>query len=252
MVSEKLLEAYRRLSEPVTISLAILAIVFAVVQFFDSRIQKKEIKKVAESMSTSYIGEFPKNMENIIKVTAAATKKLDIMVDFAGYGNYSKPQDFEKYFQTLLNPHDGKRIKIRMLLYDKKAGLENRDRQLKPIFESEVGSDRFTHYFQVEHPKLTVPINYEKFSEELSQVEDEYEKRLVDKGIDVRHVSQALMFYVWIEDDEDAVFSFQSTQGGEREISFHTRDATLIKTFGDTFQRVWDTHVPGPSIVTHH
>jgi hypothetical protein len=157
MVSERLSEFYRKWSELVTFCLAILAIVFAAVQFLDSRIQEKEMRKIADSMSTSYVGEFPKNMESIINVTSAAAKKLDIMVDFAGYGNYSNPEAFNKYFRTLIDLHGGKKIKVRVLLYDEKAGRESRDRQLRPRFESERASDKFRRYFQQEHVSFQVP-----------------------------------------------------------------------------------------------
>lgn len=245
------MEFYQRWAEPVTFCLAILAIAFAVVQFIDSRIQENGMRKIADSMSTSYIGEFPKNMESIIKVTSAAAKKLDIMVDFAGYGNYSNPEAFNRYFRTLLDPHKGKRTTVRLLLYDDKAGRESRDRQLRQNFETERKSERFQRYFHEEHVTFSVPERYEQFSQDLTEIERQYEQQLIEKGVEIRHTPQTLLFYVWLEDDEEAIFSFQNTEGGEREISFHTRDTALIRTFQATFQQVWNAHADPPSIVIH-
>ncbi len=209
------------------------------------------MRKIADSMSTSYIGEFPKNMDAIIKVTGAAAKKLDIMVDFAGYGNYSNPEAFNTYFRTLLDPHRGKRITVRVLLYDEKAGRESRDRQLRQNFEKERGSEIFQRYFHEEHVTFSLPQTYEQFSQDLTEIEKQYEQQLTEKGVEIRHTPQTLLFYVWLEDDEEAIFSFQNTEGGEREISFHTRDTALIRTFENTFQRVWNDHAnpPSPTVI---
>src|SRR2546422_1043059 len=80
------------ISKIATSFLPIVAIVFAVVQFVDSRLLKNEIKHVVQSMSTEYIAEFPWNIEEIDRVISNAKKELDIMVDAAAYGQYSRPK----------------------------------------------------------------------------------------------------------------------------------------------------------------
>ena len=71
--------------------LAIAAIVFATLQFVDSRKQEKYMRDLAEQMSTRFIGAFPDNLEPISEIVSHSHKTLDIMVDTLGYGEYSAP-----------------------------------------------------------------------------------------------------------------------------------------------------------------
>lgn len=50
---------------------------------------------------------------------------------------------------------------------------------------------------------------------------------------------------MWIQDSEDAAFSFdhQPSAGGETEISFRTHDASLVGTFEEIFNARWSDGV---------
>jgi len=243
---------YKKWFDTVTLMLATIAIVFAVIQFIDSRIQKSEMREIAESMSTRFIGEFPKNMDNIIQVVSGPTKELDIMIDFPGYGNYSNPDGFKVYFRKILDLAERK-VKVRMLVYDEKTRTENRARQLKKDFESKImGSERFDYFFHYVHPTVPVPKNYEEFSTALTKIEAGYEDQLSSQGVEIRKVSSPFVFYLWLEDEEDGVFSFQNADEGAREISFRTRDGTLLRTLKETFERSWKAHPLSPSQPVPH
>ena len=95
--------AYQKCQEPVVFVLAVLAIIFAIIQFFDSGHQYRKLtditsrlepiadhlepvpsrlKEIVNSMSTRYVGEFPHDIKDLTEVVGGTQKKLDIMVDY--------------------------------------------------------------------------------------------------------------------------------------------------------------------------
>lgn len=109
---------------PITLILALLAILFALVQFFDSlhlkrtmrRVLRNEdqlldrvqnlvgaIEDVARSLSSRFIGTFPKNMKEISALVARADRDVIVLTDWVGYAMYSNPEEFEEYKRTLVD-----------------------------------------------------------------------------------------------------------------------------------------------------
>ncbi|HEY6349140.1 MAG TPA: hypothetical protein VI636_06995, partial [Candidatus Angelobacter sp.] len=89
--------------------LAIGAIVFASKQFRDSKDQLSrlgeqagEIRAMAKSMSTRFIGAFPQCLPEIKDVLANTDKQLNIMVDYCGYGSYSERDQFCSYLASII------------------------------------------------------------------------------------------------------------------------------------------------------
>ena len=113
---ERFLHILHVASEPVTVTLAVVAIVYAAIQKRESRqllhssrdlkdeagqleqntkshteemkVQRnamegltREMRTIATSMSTKYIGIFPKNMRDICEVVSLTDRTLDIQVD---------------------------------------------------------------------------------------------------------------------------------------------------------------------------
>lgn len=124
-----------RLFDGVTVTLALLAIGFAVWQFKDSqelrsRMQAfdKEMRSVADQMTTKFAGFFPKNLTEINQVIGKAENRLDVMSDFVGYGHYSAPRQFDKYFRRLLDM-PSKNIQVRMLVYTRKEAERMHENQ---------------------------------------------------------------------------------------------------------------------------
>jgi hypothetical protein len=66
-------------------------------------------------------------------------------------------------------------------------------------------------------------------------------KSFCDQGLQIRTVDHAFLFFMWLEDSEQAAFSFQNTGEREREISTRTRDANLISPMHQIFIRTGNT-----------
>jgi len=76
----------------------------------------------------------------------------------------------------------------------------------------------------------------------LDKAEEEYAKTLAGKAnIEIRHIQVKLPFYVWLQGDRKAIFSFLQSAGPKtQELAFRTSDPKLIATFTDAFKGLWD------------
>jgi hypothetical protein len=99
----------KRAFEVLTIILAVLAIGFAVKQYFDSRDLITSNKGLTDKVeyllgtaSTKYIDDFPNDVPGIQEVMSGTCRSLDIMVSVPGYAQYSSPKDFDHYKATLV------------------------------------------------------------------------------------------------------------------------------------------------------
>src|SRR5713226_7999366 len=131
---EYFLHALHVASEPVTVTLAIIAIVYAAIQKRESRQLLHssneltgDMLAIASSMSTRYLGVFPKNMDDICEVVSKTDRTLDIQVDVVAYGHYSRPEGFQKYVERIekiakITPHPV----IRLLVYSDETAQAGR------------------------------------------------------------------------------------------------------------------------------
>src|SRR5215469_8527708 len=91
--------------------------------------QKNSIEQIVLSVHTSYIGNFPQDLEKATEMIAGAKEddELNILVDFLGYGSYSDPEKYEKYVSTLKES----KARIRILVYGEEEAKSSIQTQFK-------------------------------------------------------------------------------------------------------------------------
>jgi len=239
--------------ESTSFVLAVVAILFAVIQFVHSRSILKDMQEhlarmheISSSMSTAHVGEFPENLQEIIRITDIKrdVNHLYIMADLLGYGNYSAPELFDEYVGNL-ERISGKGGTIRIIVYPaEEARRMLKDEFPQGDFAREKLKDRYKLYFGRYHTDFgpAPPAEYDTFLDDLNKAEAQYTSALRGRGnIEIRHVRGKLPFYLWLQDDREAVFSFLQTAGTRtNELSFRTRDGKLIGTFQNIFNELWD------------
>jgi hypothetical protein len=106
-------------------------------------------------------------------------------------------------------------------------------------------SERFRRYFK-ELYKFPPPSTYDQFVDFLAGKQEEWRNRLdCYNAIEIRYAAFPFRMFLWIEDQEEAVFAFEM-YGKNRTISFRTRDGNLIRTFGAVFEHNWEECPPKP------
>lgn len=223
--------------------LAILAIVFATIQFVDARLMERKMRQMVRSMSTRFIGQFPTNMPEIVDVIGRTDQKLDILVDVCAYGHYSQPVLFKNYVGTIQNKLDAG-CNIRMIVYSPAVYKELRHQQFpEDGFKDECKRERFKQFFAV-NLDLDKPKTWSEFEKLLLCQQDKYLKILRRSRVEIRSIDEKLLVSLWLEDNEDAVFSFQNAARNEEEVSFRTREGNLISVMHNLFEQTWSKATP--------
>ncbi len=222
-----------------TFVLAAVAIIFASIQFADSRRHSRKMEDIAASMSTRYIGIFPKDMEDIIEVVNIADRQLIVMADFVDYGHYSNPKEHEEFMERINEARD-RGVDVRFLVYGKDPATTALKQQFPAEqWNREKAGPQFDHFFSI-YRGIRRPDSHEEFLNILRRKEREATSQLLDKGVGIRLLPNQEKLFFWLEDDEDAVFSFENI-GTEEPLCFRTRDAKIIETFRCLFKRNWDS-----------
>lgn len=55
---------------------------------------QKISSEISESISTKYVGNFPYNMDEMVKLIPKTEKSLTIICDVPAFGHFSKPRSF--------------------------------------------------------------------------------------------------------------------------------------------------------------
>jgi hypothetical protein len=218
--------------------LAIVAIVFAIIQFIDARIESARMEHLARSMSTRFAGRFPKNLTEILNVVQSADKELLIMADFLNYGSYTAP-DLFLALKSAIEKNCLKGVTVKILRYDDQRAKEALMEQLPVrLFNEDKKSSRFKGF--CERHNLVDP-TYEDLIAELLKNQESTEKFLIETaGVKVRVAMDNLPMFLWLEDEEDAVFVFRYPGLPDRGFSFRTRDGSLISNFHQPFESHWN------------
>jgi hypothetical protein len=182
--------------------LAILAIIFATIQFVDSRLQEHLMKEqrlrmlnqsnqmegLAKSMSTRFVGNFPLNMSEIVDVVSKTDAKLDIMCDVAAYGHYSQPTLFANY-RNHIQAKRSANIEVRLIVYADdiyERLLSERFAQEK--FEAEKKSDRLNFFFK-SNPQHNLPQTHADFLSTLRQEQLSILRSFINSGVKIKTVT---------------------------------------------------------------
>jgi hypothetical protein len=222
--------------EVVTFVLAVIAIIFAVVQFSDSR-------HLLEETSTKYIGSFPDNMDDINSLLDRSHQELLILVDYAGYGLYSKPDKFDDYIKKIIKLRQAiPPQRVRMLVYSSRVQeIKFRQEQFeKESWEKIKADPRFKDLFGTYHTEMETPKTYDSFISSILTLQAQTEKKLCNNGVEIEHLDQSSAIFFWLEDGNNAVFAINNRAGNNRELSFSTRDGKLIDSLQSMFNRLWE------------
>jgi hypothetical protein len=214
-------------------AVAAVAICFAVIQFAD-------MKMLAEVMSTQFVGSFPKNLRDVTRVVAEAKRDLHVMVDFVGYGIYSAHAEYCNYVREIEDAL-ARGVSVKLVIYDDHLSEQEGRTQIpdgEEAFRNECKADRFREYFEanrgVERPTSSAGLRAILQKRQRHDMDS-----LVSKGACVRIHPDRSAFFLWLRDDEQAVFAFRSIGNTERGLSFKTSDGNLVRQFEDIFDTRW-------------
>lgn len=231
-----------------TLALAIAAITFSIWQFRDARMEEARMEGLSDQLSTKFVGFFPKDLKVINSMLDQTQRKLDIMADFAGYGHYSARLDFKDYLRKLEDLRSKNSIPIRLLVYTTAQGTRAHNKQFTEknfnddLKDAQKNSDSRLKRFVDDCHGGVLPTSKAEFDSLLFQMQRQYLQTLQQHGVQIRITDNEFPFFLWNEDDDEAVFAFlNEDQPGAREASFYTRDSRLVlDTLQVRFCKYWN------------
>lgn len=242
---------------------AVVAIGFALWQFFDAREQTNTLKSVSESLSTQYLGTFPAHLPKIADLVNDASRTLTIFCDFPAYGAFSAPNTHRKYQQAIADGlYEKSDLKIEFICLTPNKRHEMLDQQFAPPEwegwkkdpENKNRLERFCSYWPPPNGKSVETMSQEDFKEcfescNVDALEDRERFKHPRVTLEPRDIHMSV--YFWIRDNTAAGFSIPSFAGTEKpgfhtadSNSFYTTDSNLIQALNSIFKRYKDAKHP--------
>src|SRR5258708_5256491 len=197
---------------------------------------RRELRAV-NSSSAKYIGDFPQNLKQITDLVKSTQRHLVVVADFPGYANYSDPKLFDEYWKqiTLLAARSAPKVRIDVYFYD--SATADCAQQLQfaqkrsPESPSAWRTDpRFARYMSHRGiPENQQPKTSAALDQLLLKFDEDLIRQMQDLDIRVRRVAVLLPLFIWMKDEEEAVFSFYNLGDAFREVSLETQDTQLIQ-----------------------
>jgi len=220
---------------PVIEIVEIVAAVISVVACALAIMTERKVRGILESVSTKYVGKFPANMDEIIKLISSTKRRLIIMCDVPAYGHFSNPLGFAKYNLAIRNLLTSQmKPKITLITYNHDKRIGNSKNQFSDVssYEQLIDRDTFKNYFDFhkDNKNIKPPEESTKqgFSNWLEEKHSTFLNDIAKIGVEVYESSVDLRLFVWISDDS-AIFSFYNFGNDIREVSFRTNDQPLIE-----------------------
>ena len=204
--------------------------------------QTSGLKDISGSVSTRFVGAFPENMREIIDLLKNAREKIEIVVDFPGYGQYSALQYHKEYIKALIDARQRK-VEIRIICYQlalvRKERLEQFPDTTPEEWAQKISEKKFNDYF-AEFTDVPRPRDRAELREALTARDRTLMKELYQPQLIWRFHPELAAFFLWRVDNAEAIFTFKNVGRTDVGLSFRTHDGNLVKQFGDIFERRWN------------
>jgi hypothetical protein len=227
--------------EKVGLILAVSAFGVGLWHLIEIRRVLREARTLKESLSTRYIGPFPKYYPDIANLLDGANEEIIIFCDFPAYAGFSDSRTWLRYRQTIERKLDeGLKIELTCL------GEEFRSKCLnEQLLEANQQWDEWKQEprnrkrVQALLGSHRTPVTIDELSKQqlLEMLADE-DRQALDVTFlkaTVKEVDVYMPMYFWLIDRQRAIFAIPSLY--EKEYGFSTIDQKLIGAFIDMRDR---------------
>jgi hypothetical protein len=199
----------------------------------------QSLRAQTDGLSTKFEGMFPTNLERIVSLINGTKSELRIAADRLAYGAYSDPDSHEAYRRAIKEcVNEGNEVNVIRFSRSERDSATRKQFKGDKAATTEAAwtefatSDEWNNFFASFKPSVRpgdmgafiefIENNFEvPFHEEMA---NRTNVRLADLGDAGR-----MPMFIWIRDDDEAVFSFYDLQGKAEEVAFYTTEKQLIQ-----------------------
>jgi len=198
--------------------------------------------KVPDS-TTRYVEVFPRNVPALTKLIESTGDHLAVVADYCGYASYSAPERYAEYKSALIGvAARGKDVDLRV--YKERAAEEMMARQFgldKPNAEEAYKAmsagpifKAYFAYYENIGKRRSIPEGSRAFVQLMLKDETDCVEELRSKGVKVlRELTSQPPLFIWIKDNNQAMFSVYNLSSDPKEIAMITENSTLVRLLGD-------------------
>jgi hypothetical protein len=224
--------------ELIGVLLGVVALVVGIIHVVEIRRALANLRAVQSSISTQYLGKFPRFLKDIVDLVNGARNTLVIFCDYPGYGEFSDPAKALEYQQAIERQKQAN-VNIDFTCLD----AATRKKNISDQFAGQEWIDwakheekrekvlRFLHNRGYANPETAT----------ITQVIDELhalDERFLSEPYlkPVRQIVLHMPIYFWIADEQKAIFTIP-TVGRSFEHGFLTSDHALIQALLEMYER---------------
>ncbi|MCY3731095.1 MAG: hypothetical protein OXF98_07105, partial [Rhodospirillaceae bacterium] len=212
----------------------LVALALAVYQLHQARGTSRNLKKISESISTQYVGEFPDHIYEIVRTLETAKKNVTILCDIPGYGHFSSPHLYRRY-RSAIERLAQQNVEISITVYTRKYSRTSNEKQFGHSFKAITENEAFSNYIK---RARQAPQSIEEFYDMLDMNYDHHYNDFSLPSISLVQTTERVPLYFWMVDDLVALFAFPSLSIDPPEVAFKTFDSVLIRIFKTVLQDI--------------
>ena len=220
------------------IILGIVALAVGVYHVVEIRRALANLRAVQSSISTQYLGKFPRFLKDIVDLVNGARDRLVIFCDYPGYGEFSDPAKALEY-QQAIERQKRANVTIDFTCLDANTRKKNISDQFAGQEWIDWAKDeeksekvlRFLRNAGLEDPQKA------KITDVIDALHALDERLLSEPYLKpVRQIVLHMPIYFWIADEQKAIFTIP-TVGRSFEHGFLTSDHALILALLEMYER---------------
>lgn len=209
--------------------------------------ETENFNRVVSSVSTRYIGKFPENMAEIETLLSNSSKSLTIVADVIGYGVFSRNDFYKKIHNILREKINAAGIDVEILVYDDSTRMEAMREQFRDVewtdqlIQSNLPA--FKKFVQertwINAKPDSTRVNSVSSKEELMLLISELNVDLIAELENItgeknfKLLSERQDVFIWLSDQNKAIFSYLNYGFNDQEVSFYTQDKNFIGVLTD-------------------
>jgi hypothetical protein len=221
----------------VTTSLAQLTAIQTALPVITEALTKSadNVLSLQKALPTHALGEFPVYMNNIVDLIRGAKSTLHVLCDFPAYGQFSNPDESQRYRHALAE--QALKVRVQLICLNQAWRSNNHSAQFPADWTSMNADEKFKRKVADFNLKNKAKIlDAQSFRDVILARHDQ---AITEWPFETYEVGAILAVHLWIADNTKAIFSFCSFGNDARltEYAFETTDTGLIAAFQATWKR---------------
>ena len=233
----------------------LLALILAIYESIRSRRQSNKLEEIGQSLSTRVIGTFPHYLDRLANLISSADASILGMCAYPQHGAFSCPEGWSRLEGAVREVIRNDNVSVELIFASSRIRLENDQEQfheavtdweewksrheaeLRRYFQKNEGGVRSSPYAS----EADLKSEYDWFN-----LQESCEQHTLsvwkgwDSNLDITEVDELMPVFLWVRDDQEAIFVMMSYDHTAVSYAFYTCDSGLLRALTSLARRYKD------------